>query len=58
MLPVNIAIIRVLLVEDDEYDQFAFRRAVERQSLPYKIKVANTVTKARQVLSTRASMSE
>jgi diguanylate cyclase (GGDEF)-like protein/PAS domain S-box-containing protein len=42
--------IRVLLIEDDEYDQFAFLRAVEQQELPYDVTVAETVSTTRELL--------
>lgn len=53
MVTINNAKIRVFLVEDDEYDQFAFQRAVENQGLPYETTVANTVAEARKILSTQ-----
>ena len=42
--------IRILLVEDNEYDQFAFLRAVDRQGLAYETTVTDTVLSAREVL--------
>jgi len=43
--------IRVLLVEDDEYDRFAFLRAVERQHLNFETSTATSITNARELLS-------
>jgi len=42
--------IQILLVEDNEFDRFAFLRAVDRQELPYDTHVATTVSEARKVL--------
>ncbi|HBX68075.1 MAG TPA: hypothetical protein DEH25_01445 [Chloroflexi bacterium] len=46
-------LIRILLVEDDEYDRFAFFRAVERQGLSYEVTSAETVMAAREILATQ-----
>ncbi len=43
--------IQVLLVEDNEYDQFAFLRAVKNQNLPYETTIADSVTAAREFLA-------
>jgi diguanylate cyclase (GGDEF)-like protein/PAS domain S-box-containing protein len=43
--------IRVLLVEDDEYDQFAFLRAIKKQDLPYETSVVGTIDSAREMLA-------
>jgi diguanylate cyclase (GGDEF)-like protein/PAS domain S-box-containing protein len=51
MTNTNSTDIRILLVEDDEYDQFAFLRAVKQQELAYDTVVAETVAEARQLLS-------
>jgi diguanylate cyclase (GGDEF)-like protein/PAS domain S-box-containing protein len=50
MIYTNTTPIRVLLVEDEDYDQFAFLRAVKQQELPYEVTVAETVSKARELL--------
>jgi PAS domain S-box-containing protein len=42
---------RILLVEDNELDQMAFKRAVEQNSLPYDCTIAGSVTEARSVLA-------
>lgn len=42
---------RILLVEDNELDQMAFKRAVEQNSLPYDCTIAGSVTEARGVLA-------
>ncbi len=41
----------ILLVEDDELDQMAFKRFVEQSSLPYDCTIAACVTEARSVLA-------
>ena len=38
--------IQVLLIEDNEYDQFAFLRMVRNQELPYEATIAGTVEEA------------
>lgn len=42
---------KVLLVEDNELDQMAFRRAVEQNSLPYDCTIAGSVKEAQGVLA-------
>jgi PAS domain S-box-containing protein len=42
---------KVLLVEDNELDQMAFKRVVEQNSLPYDCTIAGSVTEARSVLA-------
>ena len=42
---------RILLVEDNELDQMAFKRAVEQNSLPYDCTIAGSVKEARGVLA-------
>ena len=49
----NLTNIRVLLVEDNEFDQFAFQKAVKHQKLPYEITLSSTVAEAREVLATQ-----
>ena len=44
---------KILLVEDDELDQMAFKRFVEQSSLPYDCTIAASVTEARSVLAER-----
>lgn len=44
---------KILLVEDDELDQMAFKRFVEQNSLPYDCTVAASVAEARSVLAER-----
>jgi len=41
---------RILLVEDDELDQMAFKRLLETESLPYNCTVARSVSQARETL--------
>jgi len=47
----NETIFKILLVEDDELDQMAFKRMVEREKLPYDCTVAGSLSKAQQILS-------
>jgi len=47
----NETIFKILLVEDDELDQMAFKRMVEREKLPYDCTVAGSLSEAQQVLS-------
>jgi PAS domain S-box-containing protein len=42
---------KILLVEDNELDQMAFRRAVEQNPLPYDCTIAGSVKEARGVLA-------
>jgi len=42
---------RLLLIEDDKVDQFAFKRLVEEQGLPYSCSVAGSVSETREILS-------
>jgi len=42
---------KILLVEDNELDQMAFKRAVEQNSLPYDCTIAGSVKEARGVLA-------
>lgn len=42
---------RILLVEDDEVDQMAFERFVQRAGLPYEYSVADSVAKAKKLLA-------
>jgi len=42
---------RILLVEDDQVDQLAFKRFVERENLPYNYVVAGSVSEARDALT-------
>jgi PAS domain S-box-containing protein len=44
--------IRILLVDDDQVDRLAFLRHVERQSLPYNCKTANSVAETRAIPAT------
>jgi CheY-like chemotaxis protein len=41
---------KILLVEDNEIDQMAFRRFVENNALPYDCIVAGSVSEAQSVL--------
>jgi len=43
--------LRILLVEDDQVDQLAFKRFVERENLPYDYVVAGSVSEARDALA-------
>lgn len=43
-------LLRVLLVEDDKFDQFAFKRFVEGERLPYEAIIAGSVLEARSLL--------
>jgi PAS domain S-box-containing protein len=42
--------LKLLLVEDDQIDQLAFKRFVEREKLPYEYQMAGSVHQARAVL--------
>ena len=41
---------KVLLIEDDEIDQMAFKRLVENEKLPYDCKIAGSVSEAQSIL--------
>jgi len=41
---------RILLIEDNELDQMAFKRFVENNAIPYDCTIANCVAQARQFL--------
>jgi CheY-like chemotaxis protein len=43
--------LKILLVEDDQVDQRAFKRFVERENLPYDYEIAGSVSEARQALA-------
>jgi PAS domain S-box-containing protein len=43
--------IRVLLVEDDEIDQIAFKRLVKDSGLPYDYAIAGCVSEAKEILA-------
>jgi PAS domain S-box-containing protein len=43
---------KILLIEDDQLDQMAFKRFVESNEIPYDCTVSGSVSQARQVLST------
>lgn len=45
--------IALLLVEDDEVDQLAFKRAVQATNLPYDFEIAGTLAQAKSLLGTR-----
>lgn len=45
--------VRVLLVEDDEVDQMAFKRFIDRERLPYDVVLAGSVSEAQSVLDER-----
>lgn len=42
---------KILLIEDDELDQLAFKRLVDKEKLPYDYKIAASVAQAQQILS-------
>ncbi len=42
---------KILLVEDDELDQMAFKRQVEHEKLPYDYTITGSVSDARKILS-------
>lgn len=42
---------KILLVEDDELDQTAFKRLLETENLPYECTVASSVSQARDALN-------
>jgi len=42
---------RILLVEDDELDQIAFKRLLETEKLPYECTVARSAAQAREILN-------
>ena len=43
--------IKILLVEDEEIDQVAFTRAIQREGLPYEAVIASSVQEARSALA-------
>lgn len=46
--------ITVLLVEDDEIDQMAFKRFVKQNDLPYKYLIANSVETVKELVATES----
>jgi PAS domain S-box-containing protein len=44
---------KVLLIEDNELDQMAFKRFVEQEDLPYDYAVAGSVAEGKELLSSR-----
>ncbi|HEO65513.1 MAG TPA: hypothetical protein ENI73_06530, partial [Spirochaetes bacterium] len=42
--------LKVLLIEDDGFDQMAFKRYVEKQKLPYDYTIAGSVKAAKDIL--------
>jgi PAS domain S-box-containing protein len=42
---------RVLLIEDDKFDQLAFKRLVKEDNLPYDYSIARSVSEAKEVLN-------
>jgi PAS domain S-box-containing protein len=42
---------KILLIEDDELDQMAFKQLVERENLPYVCKMVGSVSQAQSILS-------
>jgi PAS domain S-box-containing protein len=42
---------KILLIEDDQLDQMAFKRFVENNAIPYDCKVSGSVSDAKQVLN-------
>jgi len=44
---------KVLLIEDDEVDQVAFKRLVEKEVLLYDYSLAGSVSEAKKILSFR-----
>ncbi len=53
MLPKGVESIRVLLIEDDQVDQIAFKRHVESEKLPYLFDMAQSLDEARTVLASK-----
>jgi len=43
---------KILLIEDDELDQMAFKRFVDNNAIPYDCKISNSVSNAKQELNT------
>ncbi len=43
--------LKVLLIEDDIVDQMAFKRLVKKEELPYDYEIADSVRKAKELLS-------
>lgn len=41
----------ILLIEDDEIDQMAFRHLVQQQQLPYDYTIAGSLSQAKVILS-------
>jgi len=41
---------RVLLVEDNKFDQKAFMRFVEKNKIPYEVEIANSITECKKIL--------
>ncbi|MEO8168292.1 MAG: response regulator, partial [bacterium] len=52
-LPRDAELIRVLLIEDDQIDQIAFRRHVESEQLPYLLDVVQSFDEAKKVLGAK-----
>lgn len=45
--------VRVLVVEDDEFDQLSLRRVIDGEGLPYDLAIVATAAEARRLLATR-----
>lgn len=41
---------KILLVEDEEFDQISFKRFVQKENLPYEYLIANSVSEARSLI--------
>jgi len=44
---------KVLLIEDDEFDQIAFRQFVENKRLPYDYKITGSISEAQSILAAK-----
>ncbi len=47
----NMETLNVLLVEDDQVDQMAFRRLVTTENLPYQFQIVSSVAEAKELLA-------
>lgn len=53
MLPKEVESIRVLLIEDDQVDQIAFKRHVESEKLPYLFDMVQSLDEAKTILASK-----
>lgn len=45
---------RILYVEDNKFDQKAFKRFVDKNELPYNVKIANSISECKKILESES----